>query len=47
MDQTIVLGIIAVLSLMATVGLAAQHLRELALLREARREQAASEGSGS
>lgn len=47
MDQTIVLGIIAVLSLMATVGLVAQHMRERALLRAVRQEQAASEESGS
>jgi len=47
MDQTIVLGIIAVLSLAATVGLTTQHMRERALLRAARQEQAANEGSGS
>lgn len=47
MDQPIVLGIIAVLSLMAAVGLVAQHLRERALLRAARQTQAASEGSDS
>lgn len=47
MDQTIVLGIIAVLSLMATVGLIGQHLRERAMLRAARQDQAAADGGAS
>jgi hypothetical protein len=47
MDQTIVLGIIAVLSLVASVGLVTQHMRERALLRAALQEQATSEGSSS